>query len=500
MRQNGFDLKCNVKVDISIVIPAFNEAKRLPLFLHRVISYCNRSKKTYQIIVVDDGSMDKTWEVATSYKTRFSDLGTIRIRKNRGKGYAVKRGLLESKGKIGVFLDADGSVEPWEIEKNLHYLEEGYDIFVGSRVLRGKEQILRVKWYRKLIGLVFNFFVHIFLFKNIEDTQCGFKMFRKEVVKPLFSRSYLEGFGFDIEILYLAHKMGYRVKEGPVSWHHVSGSKINLFTDSIKMFFNILQVRNWHCTPINPLAKYLGPDEYNYMYELENYHWWFVSRRKLVVHLIKSLNISSPTILDAGSGTGGILLVFSKLGETFGIDVSEQAIEFCTKRGLNKVTQCPVEEIAYMDKTFDVIACLDLLEHVSSPVEALGELKRVLKDEGKIIITVPAFRILWSQHDEALCHLRRYEKDSLRRDLQEAGLRVEKMGYFFFTSFFAVAPIRIMRRFIVSGQRPHSDTTTLPPKVLNEFLKILFELEIKVADNFGLPVGTTIYAVISKGD
>lgn len=486
-------------VDTSIVIPAFNECKRLPAFLDRVVSCCNNSKRIYEIIVVDDGSRDKTAEAATAYRNKFPNLRTIKVLKNRGKGYAVKRGLLASSGKIALFLDADGSVNPEEIEKNIHYiLEENYDIFIGSRVLKNKEQILKVKRYRKLIGGIFNFFVQTFLFKNIKDTQCGFKMFRKEVVEPLLSRSYLTGFGFDVEILYLAYKMGYRVKEGAISWHHVNGSKINLFTDSIIMFFNILQVRNWHCTPIRPFAKYMGPDEYAYMFNLENYHWWFVSRTHLALHLIRSLENPSPAILDVGSGTGGNLLAFNELGKTFGVDISGQAIEFCKKRGLKNVIQCPAEKMAYGDKTHDVITCLDLLEHVPNPVEALTEMKRVLKDNGRIIIMVPCFKILWSQHDEALCHLRRYDKSSLSRDAYEAGLKIEKDNYFFFTSFFVVTPIRIMRRFFAPARKPCSDTTTLPPKFLNEFLKFLFKIELKLSDVFKFPFGTTLYAILSK--
>ncbi|MFA4889802.1 MAG: dolichyl-phosphate beta-glucosyltransferase [Candidatus Omnitrophota bacterium] len=242
---NEFNM--NEQIDISIVIPAYNEAKRLPLFLKRVISYCGESKNTYEVIVVDDASIDKTAEAVLSYKNRFLRLSLIQIKENQGKGNAVKTGLLQSNGKVSVFLDADGSVGPEEIEKNLHYIsKEGFDIFAGSRELLGAAQVLKVKWYRKLIGVIFNFFVHSLLFKDIQDTQCGFKMFRKEVIEPLFSMSHLKGFGFDVEILYSAHKMGYRVKEGAVSWHHVGGSKVNLFADSIKMFFNILQIRAWY--------------------------------------------------------------------------------------------------------------------------------------------------------------------------------------------------------------------------------------------------------------
>jgi dolichyl-phosphate beta-glucosyltransferase len=487
------------KPDISIVIPAYNEARRLPPFLSSLISYCNSSERIYEIIVVDDGSRDKTVKIVESYKSSYPKLYTVRIRRNRGKGYAVKTGLMKSTGEICVFFDADGSVGPEEIQRNIHYIqEEGYDIFVGSRALRDNSQILKTKWYRVLFGQVFNFFVRFFLYQNIKDTQCGFKMFRREIVKPLFSRSHIRGFGFDIEILYLAHKMGYKVKEGPVSWQHVARCKVNLLMDSIKMFFNILQVRNWHCTPIKSSAKYMGPDEYKYMYNLESYHWWYVSRRNLVIHFIETLGITSPVILDIGVGTGINLLSFSKLGKTFGIDISEESVGFCKRSGIEGVAQCPAEKIRHQDSTFDIITCLDVLEHIPNALEAMLEMKRVLKDDGKIIILVPAFRILWSQHDEALCHLRRYEKKSLSHDLYEARLKIERIGYFFFTSFFAVAPIRIMRKFLVSRQKLHSDTTTLPPKLLNEFLKFLFHIEIRISDNFGLPFGTTLYAIVSK--
>jgi len=114
------------------------------------------------------------------------------------------------------------------------------------KIHSGRGLVLKVKWYRKLIGSIFNFCVRTILFKDIKDTQCGFKMFRKDIIGPLFSRSHIKGFGFDMEILYLADKMRYKIKEGPVSWYHVRGSKINLLFDSLKMFFNILQIRNRH--------------------------------------------------------------------------------------------------------------------------------------------------------------------------------------------------------------------------------------------------------------
>jgi dolichyl-phosphate beta-glucosyltransferase len=484
-------------VDVSIVIPAFNEAKRLPAFLETLISYCERSPLRYEILVVDDGSHDGTAASARTFQKRFPCLSVLEIGKNHGKGYAVKRGLLESRGSVGIFMDADGSTAPDEIEKNLPYLtEKGFDVFIGSRVLKSEGQVLNVRFHRKVIGLVFNSLVQSLLFKDIRDTQCGFKMFKREVVQPLFSRTYLNGFGFDIEVLYLAAKMGYKIKEGPVSWHAVAGSKVNLVSDSFKMFWNILQVRNWHCTPINKVDKYMGPDEYKFMYEMEETHWWFVSHRHLAMRLIESLNLKGPTILDVGAGTGGKIQSFKKLGDAHGIDVSEKAIEFCLKRGLENVTLCPAERIAYSDETFDIIASFDVLEHVSNPSQVLAEFRRVLKSKGHLIISVPAFRFLWSQHDEALCHFRRYEKGEFAYELKEAGFKIDKMSYLFFVSFFVVAPIRLLRRLRQSENV--CDTTTLPPKFLNRVLISLFQIETTLSMKMGLPFGTTLYAVARK--
>lgn len=485
-------------IDISIVIPAFNEEKRLPVFLTSLVSYCKSDINRYEIIIIDDGSSDATYEEVEKFKAIFSGLHCIKLNRNMGKGYAVKRGLLSCRGKVALFLDADGSVSPIEIKRNLHYFAEGYEIVIGSRVLKSEEQIVKAKIYRKIIGICFNYFVHTFLFKEVKDSQCGFKMFKKETIELLFSRMNINGFGFDIELLYLANKMGYKIKEVPVSWEHKNGGKVNLLADSIKMFFNILQIRNWHCTPINPKDKYLGPDEYRFMYNMEKTHWWFVSKRNLVTHIMNNFQEKDLYLLDAGCGTGNNMLFLGRFGKCFGFDVSNKALIFCKNNGIKKAIQCNAQKNSFKEETFNIITCLDLLEHVGDILGVLSELRRVVKDGGKIIITVPALKFLWSQHDEALCHLRRFNKKELIDLVTEANFKIDKLGYFFFSSFFIVAPIRIIRRLLMKKTRAKSDTTTLPPYILNEFLKWLFNIEIKISTFIRLPIGTTLYAVISK--
>jgi dolichyl-phosphate beta-glucosyltransferase len=233
-------------VDISIIIPAYNEASRLPSFLGEVAAYCRAGKTTYEVIVVDDGSTDGTARLAGSFKEKFRNLRVLALSSNRGKGYAVKHGLLEASGNVRVSIDADGSTKPDEIGNHAHWLDEGYDIVAGSRVLRGPTQIFVARWHRRFMGGIFKFLVRAFLFDEIQDTQCGFKMFRREVLGPLLSDIRLNGFGFDIELLYTAHQKGLKIIEQPVSWRHVPGSKVNLFLDPLKMIINIFQIRHWH--------------------------------------------------------------------------------------------------------------------------------------------------------------------------------------------------------------------------------------------------------------
>jgi dolichyl-phosphate beta-glucosyltransferase len=231
---------------ISIVIPAKDEEKRLPRFLRTLIDYCRQSANRYDIIVIDDGSQDQTASVALAFQKEFPALQVISHESNHGKGYAVRQGLLAAKGEIVLFMDADGSTGPREIERHLDWFEQGYDIVIGSRVLRDGQSHVEARAYRKWMGAVFNFLVSNLLIRDIKDTQCGFKMFRAAIVPELFGHLHLQGFGFDLEILYLAQKKGLRIKEVAVNWSHVEGSKVDLYRDSLRMFWNIVQIRGWY--------------------------------------------------------------------------------------------------------------------------------------------------------------------------------------------------------------------------------------------------------------
>ncbi len=484
--------------DISIIIPAKDEALRLPRFLAGVISYCRQSRLRYEIIVVDDGSTDDTTAKALAFKNDFPDLKVLTLPHNRGKGYAVKRGLFASSGHVSLFLDADGSTPVEEIERNLPLLSQGYDIVIGSRVLHSPDRAVKTKAYRKLMGIVFNRLVHTFLIKNIQDTQCGFKMFRQDIIRPLWARVYLNGFGFDLEMLYVSQQLNLKVKEVPVQWTHVDGSKISILKDSLRMMFNIFQIRNWHYIPINTRAEHMSVTELANMYKQEKEHWWFRAKGEFMRAICAKGKVTPRKVLDAGCGTGHNMGFLQNQAFYVGCDIAHEALSFCKVNGISNLAQCNLEQMSFKPKSFDTIMALDVIEHVQDPYTVVGQLKKLLTDDGTIIVTVPAFRFLWSPHDESLSHMRRYNRQDLLDLLTDAGFEVKLSGYFFCSTFLPVAVIRIIRKIFVKNEDATCDTFTTPNRFVNAAIFFKLWMEAKLLRICPLPFGTSLYALARK--
>ncbi|MBZ5578395.1 MAG: glycosyltransferase family 2 protein [Acidobacteriia bacterium] len=224
---------------ISIIIPAYNEEKRLPATLEKVGEYLRRSEWEFaEIVVVDDGSRDATAEVARRAGARLlSNPG------NRGKGYSVRHGMLEAKGDWALFSDADLSSPIAEVEKVWSAAEGGRAaVAIGSRAMDRSLIGVRQPFFRDRIGRLFNLVMRLATGLSFRDTQCGFKLFEAPAAREIFSRQRLDGFGFDVEVLYIAQRLGYRCVEVPVRWNDVAGTKVSLWR-GIAAFFDPVQVR-----------------------------------------------------------------------------------------------------------------------------------------------------------------------------------------------------------------------------------------------------------------
>jgi dolichyl-phosphate beta-glucosyltransferase len=205
---------------LSVIIPAYNEAKRLPRTLDGVRAYFGDA--AIEVIVVDDGSSDATMEVAASYPW----VTALRYEPNRGKGHAVRYGILRATGDRVLFMDADLATPMEELKKLAAALDAdpSCGVAIGSRPLQGSELLVRQPLFRELAGRLFNKCVQLLATPGINDTQCGFKLFPRDAAQQIFSRCQLDGFSFDVELLFLARRLGYSIAEVPVRWAHQEGA------------------------------------------------------------------------------------------------------------------------------------------------------------------------------------------------------------------------------------------------------------------------------------
>jgi dolichyl-phosphate beta-glucosyltransferase len=230
-------------VHLSIVIPAFQEAAGIGQTLDRVRAYLDEQVFDSEVVVVVDGGRDETLALAKAAMTGWPALTVLEGDVNRGKGYSVRRGMLEACGRYLLFSDADLSTPISEVERLIAALEAGADVAIGSRALAGSDVRVSQAWWRRSMGRIFNHIVRLVAVSGIRDTQCGFKCFRRDAARRLFALQRIRRFAFDVELLWLARRLGYRVAEVPVIWVNDASSGVNPVTDSFWMLVDLVRLR-----------------------------------------------------------------------------------------------------------------------------------------------------------------------------------------------------------------------------------------------------------------
>mgnify|MGYP000468806795 CR=1 FL=1 len=236
-------MKFKNSIYLSVVVPAYNEEKRIGFSLFRIKDYLQSRNLSAEVIVVDDGSTDRTAEVAREIMADYPEFRVISHPVNRGKGAAVRTGALQARGELVLFTDADLSTPIEELEKFLPLSREGYEVVIGSRALPESEIKERQGWLREHLGKGFNLLVRLLVLKGFKDTQCGFKLFWKEAAREIFFRLETEGFAFDVEVLLLARKLGYKIAQVPVVWVNHPESRVRLVRSSLKMLGELIKIR-----------------------------------------------------------------------------------------------------------------------------------------------------------------------------------------------------------------------------------------------------------------
>ncbi len=234
----------NNKIHLSVIIPAYNEEKRLPKTLREINNYLMKQTYVSEIIVVSDGSSDRTVQVVKDLMSEIRNLKVLEFKERLGKGFGVREGIFEAKGEYRIFTDADNSTSIDQVEKMWPEFEAGYDIVIGSRDIKGAVLSVPQPWIRKVVlGGGFKLVRRIIIgLWEIKDTQCGFKGFKEKAAQDIFSRIFIRHFGFDPEVLVIAKKLGYKIKEIPITWVNDAQSKVK-FKSMVKMLFETFKIR-----------------------------------------------------------------------------------------------------------------------------------------------------------------------------------------------------------------------------------------------------------------
>lgn len=229
---------------LSVIIPAFNEARRLPLTLVDIDRHLSSAEFSSEILVVSDGSTDETADIVRRFQSIIKNLRFIDNKENHGKGWVVRQGMLEARGNWRLFTDADNSTSVDQVEKMIPFFKEKYDVVIGSRAIRGAKLHPPQPWYRQILGKGGNLFIQLLAVRGIWDTQCGFKCFSEESAEKIFSISKIDRWGFDVEALVLAREFGYRIKEIPVIWVNDTRSTVGMGA-YVSTLIEVVKIRWW---------------------------------------------------------------------------------------------------------------------------------------------------------------------------------------------------------------------------------------------------------------
>ena len=229
-------------IHISVIIPSFNESRVISNTLDKVDHYFAKQPYGFEIIVVDDGSTDGTRDLINSLSREKPFIRLI-SNSHMGKGASVKSGVLSASGDYIFFTDADLSTPIEELDKLMPFFKEGYDVIIGSRAKKESNILRHQPMLRQAMGKVFNMLVRLLVLRGIKDTQCGFKLFRRQAAHKIFSLQRLNGFAFDVEILYITKVLGYKIKDVPITWINRIDSRVGIAKDSLKMFLDLFIIR-----------------------------------------------------------------------------------------------------------------------------------------------------------------------------------------------------------------------------------------------------------------
>lgn len=484
---------------LTLVVPLYNEAARFDRFAAELAAFVAGQPQGSELVFVDDGSADDTATLVEKFLASPPQCRARLLRQpHLGKGAALQAALSTATTPVAGFCDLDLSTPLTDFGRITEAARQAPIIAIGSRDLAASQITHQEGAVREFLGRAFNRAVQLMVAPGIVDTQCGAKVAQTELWRQILPHCRERGFAWDVEVVAVANSLDIPVLEIAIEWRHDEGSQVRVLRDGMAMLRALPRIRGnvarrpGERRPSEPTRKAGVFDDWNAaaLAEADAAHWWFRSKAALVAWTLRRWHPEPGRLVDLGAGAGGVTAM---LGWPHDHTVlvegnAELARQALHRHGLT-VVRSDLARVPLATGSASVVCLLDVLEHLPHPGEALAEARRLLGAGGHLIVNVPGHPRLWSAADEALGHVRRYSRGTLRGDLEREGFDIVFLSHVF---SWLVVPVWARRR-LPGTETPLGLDIASP--AIDAAALLLTRLERAVVTRLALPLGTSVLCV-----
>jgi dolichyl-phosphate beta-glucosyltransferase len=488
---------------LTLVVPLYNESHRVLQSAEALARFVAGYASGSELLFVDDGSVDGTPALVRGFIAEHAELPVrLLARSHRGKGAAVSAGLCSASTEVTAFCDVDLATPLAELARVVDAAARAPVLAIGSRGTGSSRITRRQARPRELLGRAFNKVVQLSVVPGVVDTQCGAKAAATGVWKRILEHSAERGFAWDVEVIGLARSHGVSVQEVGIEWQHRDGSHVRVARDGVQMLGALPRIRR-RVARVRRARAAGGTGGGSFDAEMAGLlasadatHWWFRCKATLVSEALRQSGSAGGWLVDLGAGAGGVTAMLGWAPDrTLALDGNAQLVDLVRRRHALNAVLGDTCRVPVASGSASVVCLLDVIEHLADPVPTIREAARLLADDGRLVVNVPAHPRLWSAADEALGHARRYTLRSLRRDLRRGGCEVVWASHVF--SWLAL-PVWIRRR-LRPRDAPELGLDVESP-LIDRLSMLLARLEWLVVSRVRLRLGTSILCVAKRSE
>ena len=484
---------------LTLVVPLYNEAGRFPRFARELAAFVAEQPDDSELVFVDDGSEDDTATLVDAFLASPQPCRVRLVRRpHRGKGAALQAGISTAATPVAGFCDLDLSTPLVDFAHIVAAARRAPIVAIGSRDLTASRVTRHEGAVREFLGRAYNRAVQLTLTPGIVDTQCGAKVARTELWRTILAHCREQGFAWDVEVIAVATSLRIPVQEIAIEWRHDEGSQVHVLRDGIAMLRALPRIRrNVRERPAKPtdLEETGVFDEANAsaLAEADATHWWFRSKAALVSGALRRWRPPDGRLVDLGGGSGGVTAMLGwPHDRMLVVEGNFELLRQARHRHALAVAQSDLRHVPLAAESASAVCLLDVIEHLAEPAATLQEAWRLLSPDGRLVVNVPGHPRLWSAADDALGHVRRYTRSSLRAELEAQGFEILFLSHVF---SWLLVPVWARRRGRAGEPQLGLDVDS---PVVDGAALLLTRIERAVVNRVPLPFGTSVLCVAQR--